>query len=187
MCWIAEANAVLDSIFLRQSHRPHEHFKSRNHGKQGNARRVGGGPKSTLPGLSRQPGDFSRSPKVKIVGIFDKLFGRTSKGAPDPQDGPNAFKQLAPLFEEIGAEAIGCCPENWTNAVLTITCDGRRIDYSLKNHRGEQGAAEISAILAQLAEKLYSLMASNGDRWTKAELRYDQDGDSWKFKSNFTY
>ena len=121
------------------------------------------------------------------MGIFDKLFGRTSKAAPDPQDGPNAFKQLAPLFEEIGAESLGCCPENWTNAVLTITCDGRRIDYSLKNDRGEQGAAEISAVLAQLAEKLYSLMASNGDRWTKAELRYDQDGDSWKFKSNFTY
>ncbi|WP_037250908.1 hypothetical protein [Rhodopirellula europaea] len=121
------------------------------------------------------------------MSIFKKIFGRKSNAVSDPESVPDALKQLAPVFDEIGTEALGCCPENWTNAVFTITCDGRRIDYSLKNHRGEQGAATITPLLAQLAEKLYTLMASNGDRWTKAELRYDQDGDSWKFKSNFSY
>jgi hypothetical protein len=121
------------------------------------------------------------------VSFFGKLFGRKSNVVSDPDKVPDAFKQLAPVFDEIGAEAIGCSPENWTNAVLTISCDGRRIDYSLKNHRGEQGTATITPRLAQLAEQLYSLMASNGDRWTKAELRYDQDGDAWKFKSSFSY
>ncbi|TWT94906.1 hypothetical protein [Neorhodopirellula pilleata] len=121
------------------------------------------------------------------MSIFEKLFGRKSDAVSDPEHVPDAFKQLAPVFDEIGTESLGCCPEHWTNAVFTITCDGRKIDYSLKNHREEQGTATITPLLAQLAEKLYSLMASNGDRWTKAELWYDQDGDSWKFKSNFSY
>ena len=121
------------------------------------------------------------------MGFFGKLFGRESKVVSDPDKVPASFKQLAPVLDEIGAEAIRCTPENWTNAVLTITCDGRRIDYSLKNRRGEQGTATITPRLAQLAEQLYSRMASNGDRWTKAELQYDQNGDAWKFKSRFSY
>jgi hypothetical protein len=121
------------------------------------------------------------------VSFIGKLFGRKSNVVSDPDKVPDAFKQLAPVFDEIGAEAIGCCPENWTNAVLAISCDGRRIDYSLKNHRGEEGTATITPRLAQLAEQLYSLMASNGDRWTKAEMRYAQEGDAWKFKSSFSY
>ncbi len=121
------------------------------------------------------------------MSIFGKLFGRKSNAVSDPDNVPDAFKQIAPVFDEIGTEVLNCCPENWTNAVLIITCDGRRIDYSLKNHSGEQGAATISPELAQLAEKLYSLMASSGDRWSQAELRYDQDGDSWQFKSDFSY
>ncbi|WP_442510859.1 hypothetical protein SH528x_002507 [Novipirellula sp. SH528] len=47
--------------------------------------------------------------------------------------------------------------------------------------------ASITPRLAQLAEQLYLSMASKGDRWTKAELRYNQDGDAWKFESNFSY
>ncbi|MFO0939579.1 MAG: hypothetical protein U0930_02310 [Pirellulales bacterium] len=133
------------------------------------------------------PSQFLRSQKGTVVSFFAKLFGRKSNTVTDPDKVPDAFNEVAPVLNEIGAEAIGCCPENWANAVLTITCDGRRIDYSLKNHLGEPGTAAITPALAQLAEKLYSLMASNGDRWTKAELRYDQDGDSWNFKSYFSY
>lgn len=121
------------------------------------------------------------------MGIFGKLFGRKTKVVSEPDKVPDAFKQMAPDFNEIGAEVIGCTPENWTNAVFTITCDGQRIDYSLKNHREEEGKAELTPRLAQLAEQLYSSMASHGDRWTKAELRYDKDGDTWKFTSSFSY
>lgn len=121
------------------------------------------------------------------MSFFAKLFGRKSNSDPGQVKVPDAFIQIGPVLEEIGGEAIGCCPENWTSAVLTITCDGRKIEYSLKNQRGEQGTASITPLLAQLAEKLYVTMAKNGDRWTKAELQYDQDGDSWKFKSNFSY
>jgi len=121
------------------------------------------------------------------LSFFRKLFGGESKVVRNPDRVPEALKQLRPVLDEIGAEAIGCSPENWTNAVLTITCDGQRIDYSLKNHREEQGVASITPRLAQLAEQLYLLMASNGDRWTMAELRYNQDGDVWKFDSNFSY
>ena len=122
------------------------------------------------------------------MNIFKKLFGKkTQKVATDPESIPESFKQQALIFDEIGGETISCTPENWTNAVLAITCDGRRIDYSLKNHRGEDGKASLSPRLAQLAENLYSSMASNGDQWNRAELRYDQDDEGWAFDSEFTY
>lgn len=121
------------------------------------------------------------------MSFLKKLFGREFKAISDPDKVPDVFKQLSPIFDEMGAEAIGGIPENWTNAVFTITCDGKRIDYSLKNQSNEAGQASISPYLAKLAEQLYSFMASNGQRWIKAELRYDSAGDSWKFKSNFTY
>ena len=121
------------------------------------------------------------------MSFFDKFFGRKPKVVSDPDKVPDVFKQMSPVLNEIGSEAIGGTPENWTNAVLTITCDGRRIDYSLKNQRDEDGTATITPRLAQLAEQLYSMMASHGDRWTKAELQFDQEGDSWNVKSHFSY
>jgi hypothetical protein len=122
------------------------------------------------------------------MGFFARLFGLDkSNVVSDPAKVPEAFKQLAPVFDEIGAEAIGCIPENWTSAVLMITCDGQRIDYSLKNHQAGVGKAQISPHLAQLAEKLYVMMAQHGNRWTKAELSYEKDGKAWKFRSEFSY
>ena len=105
----------------------------------------------------------------------------------DPDMVPEAFKQQAAVFDEIGAETINCIPDNWRSAVLLIKCDGRRIDYSLKNDQSQDGTAVISQRLAQLAEQLYTLMASQGHAWTEAELRYVNNGQKWKFTSSFTY
>lgn len=121
------------------------------------------------------------------MNFFKKLFNKEPAAVSDAERAPEALQQQAVVFDEIGAEAISCTPENWTNAVLVITCDGRRIDYSLKNHHNQEGKAVISQRLAQLAEQLYSLMASQGSKWTRAELRYDQDDQGWKFESDFTY
>ena len=121
------------------------------------------------------------------MSFLGKLFGRKSKPALEPNEVPDSFSQLTPILNEIGREAIGGTPENWTNAILTISCDGRRIDYSLKNQLNEGGKATISPRLAQLTEQLYTTMAANGDRWTKAELQFDQDGDAWSVKSDFSY
>lgn len=121
------------------------------------------------------------------MNFFKKLFGRKSKVISDPDKVPDAIKEASPVVEEIGAEAIRCTPDNWTNAVLTITFDGQRIGYSLKNHRGEAGKAAISPRLAQLAEQLISVMASHGDHWTQAVLTYDLDDQGWNFKINFSY
>lgn len=121
------------------------------------------------------------------MNFFARFFGRKKEAISNPAEVPELFKLLSPLFDQIGAEVIACIPQNWTNAVLTINCDGRQINYSLKNHRNEAGQAAISLHLAKLTEQLYGLMASNGQRWTKAELSYDHTLDSWKFKSNFSY
>lgn len=122
-----------------------------------------------------------------MMNFFKKLFRRESNVISDPDQVPDAFKEAHPVIEAIGAEAISCTPENWTNAVLTITFDGQRIGYSLKNHRGEKGKAAISPRLAQLAEQLISVMASHGDHWSQAVLTYNQDGQGWNFKINFSY
>lgn len=121
------------------------------------------------------------------MGFFDKLFDRTREVVSDPDKVPDVFKKLSPILDELSGEAISGTPENWTNAILTITCNGRRIDYSLKNQLNEEGTATITPRLAQLAEQLYTTMSSHGDRWTKAELQFDQNGDSWKVKSHFSY
>ena len=75
------------------------------------------------------------------MNFFKKLFNKEPAVVSDPDKVPDAFKQQAVVFDEIGAETISCSPENWSNAVLVITCDGRRIDYSLKNHRNQKGKA----------------------------------------------
>ncbi len=121
------------------------------------------------------------------MNFFKKLFRKESNVISDPDKVPDAMKEAHPVVEAIGAEAISCTPENWTNAVLTITFDGQRIGYSLKNHRGEKGKAGISPRLAQLAEQLISVMASHGDHWTQAVLTYDQGDQGWNFKINFSY
>lgn len=121
------------------------------------------------------------------MSFLDKLLGRKPKVVSDPDKVPDVFKQLSPILDEIGRQVISGTPANWTNAVLTIACDGRRIDYSLKNQRHEAGTATITPRLAQLAEQLYTTMAAHGDRWTKAEIRFDRKGDSWNVKSNFSY
>ena len=50
----------------------------------------------------------------------EKLFGGKSRVVSNPAEVPEAFKQQAAVFDAIGAEAICCTPENWTNAVLAI-------------------------------------------------------------------
>ena len=127
------------------------------------------------------------------MGILDWLFGQKPKTTSDsnvisdPDEIPDVLKQLSPILDEIGGEAIGGSPENWTNAVLTITCDGQRMDYSLKNRRNEPGTAVISPRLPQLAENMYTLMESAGDRWTKAEIQFNRVGDSWNVNLDFSY
>ncbi len=37
-------------------------------------------------------------------------------------------------------EAIRCSPPSWTRGVLTIECDGHRINYRLKNDQMDEKA-----------------------------------------------
>lgn len=123
------------------------------------------------------------------MGFFKRLFGKPeNEVVTDPSKIPAPMMDASPILDEIAAEAIRGTPENWSSAVLTITCDGQRMNYSLKNDRNEGGRASISPRLAQLAEALWTTMGSMGERWTKAVLRYEQaTGDSWNFKSDFSY
>lgn len=119
----------------------------------------------------------------EAMNIFQRLFGKKTH----QESVPKTLSQQAMVLDEIGPEVISCTPDSWTNAVFHISCDGQRMDYSLKNARGEAGKATLSPRLAKLAETLFLTMASSGDRWTQAELQYDQQGDDWTMNSRFYY
>ena len=91
------------------------------------------------------------------------------------------------VINELLSEAISCTPENWTRGVLHIACDGRRIDYSLKNAH-EEGTAVISGQLKMLCEKTYVTFARAGDVWVEANFTFfeDEAGD-WEMKTDFIY
>ena len=121
------------------------------------------------------------------MGFFSRLFGTEGGSSSEPQEAPQALKEQAAVFDQLGPEGIACIPADWTNAVLEIKCDGKRIEYSLKNRRSQSGKAVLSQRLAQLCEQLYLLMASQGHRWTAAELRYDLADEGWRFSADFKY
>lgn len=97
------------------------------------------------------------------------------------------FETYNEVIQELLSEAISCTPENWTRGVLNITCDGRRIEYRLKNDT-EMGQASISDELAQLCEKIYLAFANNGDVWIEANFCLSQNAEGgWRFDTEFIY
>lgn len=83
-------------------------------------------------------------------------------------------------------ECIACTPESWEEGALTIDCDGRAINYKLKNENAEDKAV-ISAELRRLCEALYVTMRQHGDTWVQAVLSFRLEDDSWSCKTHFQY
>ena len=97
------------------------------------------------------------------------------------------FELYNQVINEMLSEAISCTPQNWTRGILNITCDGRRIDYALKNPY-EDGKAAISDNLKMFCEKTYVTFAQNGDVWIEANFTFSQNEDgSWGMKTEFKY
>lgn len=96
------------------------------------------------------------------------------------------FDQIGPLMNEIVVESLGCSPESWTKGRLTITCDGRRIDYKLKNDESAE-KAQISPELAKMCENLWVTFKQMGQPWKTAHIDFHQEGDDWNVKTEFEY
>lgn len=100
------------------------------------------------------------------------------------------FAEFTPIITQLTSEAIRCSPDTWTAGTLRITCDGTRIDYSLKSPE-QEGKASISPELAQLCEQLYVTMARTVQPpWTECLVDFHQSADepgSWKMNTNFNY
>lgn len=97
------------------------------------------------------------------------------------------FELYNKVINELLSEAISCTPENWTRGILNITCDGRRIDYALKNQY-EEGKAVISDNLKMLCEKTYITFAQAGDVWIEANFTFEEnEPGKWKMKTEFKY
>ncbi len=121
------------------------------------------------------------------MNFIKKLFGKSEKPIRKPIVLKPKLSELSDIYNELGAETLACIPDEWNHAELSITCDGQRIDYKLKNLRGEPGVANISPQLAKLTEKLYLRMSQDNNRWTSAVLQYEKNGDNWKFHSKYSY
>lgn len=83
-------------------------------------------------------------------------------------------------------EAIRCSPESWTRGVLTIDCDGQRINYRLKNDASVDPAV-ISQELAQLCEQYWLVFRDNGEPWLETTIEFHQANGEWKFNSSFKH
>ena len=98
----------------------------------------------------------------------------------------NKFEIYNPVINEIVKESINCSPESWVKGKLTIDCDGRAINYKLKNSDSADDAI-ISGVLRELSEQLYVTMRKNGDTWTEAFIDFFQKDNSWGFDIKFEY
>jgi hypothetical protein len=96
------------------------------------------------------------------------------------------FELYNQVTTELLKESISCTPESWTEGFLTIDCDGRAINYKLKNEKSSDNAI-ISDALRGLCEQLYVVMRQNGDTWVQAVIHFYQENESWSFTTNFNY
>jgi hypothetical protein len=97
------------------------------------------------------------------------------------------FDGYGDVLTRLVTVAIACSPESWDRGRLSITCDGSRIDYSLKND-GSAERARISDELRSLCEELYVVMRNAGDDWSEAVVLYHRkDDDTWGMETSFTY
>lgn len=96
------------------------------------------------------------------------------------------FDQYSDVLTRLVQETVACTPQEWTQGTLTITTDGVRINYSLKNP-GQAGAATISDALKTLIDELYVRMRQGGDAWSQATVSFFFQGENLKFETNFQY
>ena len=94
--------------------------------------------------------------------------------------------QYTDVINRLVSETVKCTPQEWTKGILTIDCDGTRINYKLKNDE-QPGAASISEKLRDLIDELYVRMAQQGDKWIEAALTFHLNGDEVNFKTDFKY
>jgi len=96
------------------------------------------------------------------------------------------YDEYNEVINALVAESVKCSPSTWTSGTLSIDCDGRAINYRLKN-LNEPEKAQLSGQLRGLCEDLYVVMKQNGDIWIEAIIDFIQQDDSWSFKLKFNY
>lgn len=96
------------------------------------------------------------------------------------------FEECDDVLGRLVPETVSCTPAEWDHGTLTIDCDGRRIDYKLKNEE-QPGTARISEALRTLCEELYVRMSRHGDTWTQAVITFKCEGDEVEFETAFQY
>lgn len=97
------------------------------------------------------------------------------------------FERYSDVLNRLASEAIECSPEQWREGVLSISCDGAGINYSLKNPNSDLRAS-ISEDLRSLCEELYVVMRNAGEVWVQANVKFFQKEDAeWGFSFEFSY
>lgn len=96
------------------------------------------------------------------------------------------FDKYSQILTSLVEEAISCTPTSWSQGVLTIECDGTRIDYKLKNESSEDKAL-ISEKLKYLCEMYWVEFKDNGEAWLKSEVSFQSDNGEWKFNASYKY
>jgi len=93
------------------------------------------------------------------------------------------FDSYSSVLTALVAEAVQCAPESWDRGLLLIDCDGKRINYKLKNETSIDKAS-ISQQLRQLCEQYWTVFADHGEPWNEAIVDFWREDGQWKFKMN---
>ena len=96
----------------------------------------------------------------------------------------NKLQKYSEALTALLKEAIHCSPESWRQGVLTIDCDGVRMNYSLKNTSSEEKAT-ISTELARLCEQYWGIFQDNGEGWEASTIEFHQVDGEWKFNASY--
>jgi hypothetical protein len=92
------------------------------------------------------------------------------------------MKQLGPVL----TETVDSWPPSWTRGLLTITCDGQRIDYKITNPTSPD-KAELGDGIGAACENLYFAMADDGHAWSEARIMVENTDEGLGYEADFAY
>ena len=78
------------------------------------------------------------------MGFFSRLFGTEGGSSSEPQEAPQALKEQAAVFDQLGPEGIACIPADWKGFRVTRKFRGKLLSIEVKNENGrEKGVSQI--------------------------------------------
>ncbi len=115
----------------------------------------------------------------------EKTNGLESKGD-DPMS--EQEDQLA-IYAEMAGSLIEATPEWWSHATLELVASpeglGQGVSHSISNEDYPQDVVVATDEIMASTRKLELLSVKNSDSWKRCVFRIRQDGENWRFSTEY--